>query len=415
MGSPMNRRIFLFSLAAAAGSAQARQADRIQRIRISKLEGHFHKFVAMNAYDKEPKGKTYEHALIRIETASGAEGIGAGTYAAAGREYAESLRPLIGKNPLTLYKMDGGRIVGRSAETEELLKKNRHLDGPLFDLIGKLTNRPAWGLIGDAVRERVPIYDSTIYFSDVWFKDRGVQAVVDESREAVESGYGAIKIKLGRGDKWMEREAGDRRDIEVVQKIRESIGDKVRFMADPNYGYRGHLDAAWKLMYETRAANLYWMEEILPETVTVYGELRDKLNEAGMKTLLAAGEHVRDPQVFEPYLKPRRLMDVLQMDIRQGGFLDNIELAKMAAAAGGEAIQHNWASQIGTIMAVHLATAVKATSMAESDRSKSDVLQVVGTRFENGAMTKPSAPGLGIRIDEDAYERECKPGEIVVA
>jgi len=411
----MKRRIFIFSLAALAPAARSKTVAKITRIRLSTMQGHFHKFVAMNAYDKAPKGNTYEHTLIRIETDAGVEGIGAGTYALADGKYAESLRPLVGRNPFDLYQMDGGRIVGRNPILADLLSKNRHLDGPLYDIIGKLTGQPAWRLIGDAVRERIPLYDSTVYFGDIWFKDRGVRAVTDECQEAVESGFQAIKIKLGRGDKWMERNAGEARDIEIVNRVREAVGPKIRVMADPNYGYRGRFDAAWRLLNETKHANLYWMEEIFPETVDDYRRLQDKMGAAGLKTLLAAGEHVRDPQVFKPYLEPRRLMDVLQMDIRQGGFLDNIEVARLAAASGALAIQHNWASQIGSIMAMHLSKAVGAVPMVESDRSTSDVIQTEGFHFENGAMAVPAKAGLGIAIDEKAYELQCKASETVVS
>jgi L-alanine-DL-glutamate epimerase-like enolase superfamily enzyme len=411
----MNRRTFVLSLAASPLLATSKTATKIKRIRLSTMQGHFHKFVAMNAYDKAPKGRTYEHTLIRIETDAGVEGIGAGTYAISDGKYAESLKPLIGQNPFDLYRMDESRIVGRAPALADLLSKNRHLDGPLYDIVGKLTDRPVWRLIGNSVRERIPIYDSTIYFSDVWFKDRGVQAVTDECREAIQSGFNAIKIKLGRGDKWMERDAGDERDIEIVNRVREAVGPNVRVMADPNYGYRGHFDAAWRLLSQTKQANLYWMEEIFPETVDDYRRLREKMADAGMKTLLAAGEHVRDVHVFEPYLKPRRLMDVLQMDIRQGGFLDNVELAKLAAASGGVAIQHNWASQIGSIMAMHLSKAIEAIPIVESDRSTSDVIRTDGFHFENGVMTMPAKAGLGIEIDEKAYELQCKASEIIVS
>jgi L-alanine-DL-glutamate epimerase-like enolase superfamily enzyme len=404
----MNRRAFVLSLAASPLLATSKTATKIKRIRLSTMQGHFHKFVAMNAYDKAPKGRTYEHTLIRIETDAGVEGIGAGTYAISDGKYAESLKPLIGQNPFDLYRMDEGRIVGRAPALADLLSKNRHLDGPLYDIVGKLTDRPAWRLIGNSVRERIPIYD-------VWFKDRGVQAVTDECREAIQSGFNAIKIKLGRGDKWMERDAGDERDIEIVNRVREAVGPNVRVMADPNYGYRGHFDAAWRLLSQTKQANLYWMEEIFPETIDDYRRLREKMADAGMKTLLAAGEHVRDVHVFEPYLKPRRLMDVLQMDIRQGGFLDNVELAKLAAASGGVAIQHNWASQIGSIMAMHLSKAIEAIPIVESDRSTSDVIRTDGFHFENGAMTMPAKAGLGIEIDEKAYELQCKASEIIVS
>jgi L-alanine-DL-glutamate epimerase-like enolase superfamily enzyme len=103
------------------------------------------------------------------------------------------------------------------------------------------------------------------------------------------------------------------------------------------------------------------------------------------------------------------------MDIRQGGFLDNLEVARLAAAPGALAIQHNWASQIGGIMAMHLSKAVEAIPMAECDRSTSDVIETDGFHFANGAMTLPAKPGLGVAINEKAYESQSKPSEIVIS
>lgn len=369
----------------------------------------------MNAYDQVPKGHTYEHTLIRIETDQGVEGIGAGTYAIADAAYAASLKPLVGADPLEIYRMEGGRIAGRSPAYADLLSKHRHLDGPLFDLIGKLIGKPAWQLIGDSGRENVPVYDGTLYFSDVWFRDRGVKAVVEECREAVNSGYPGVKLKAGRGDKWMQRKAGDDRDIEVVHAVRQAIGPDKLLMVDPNYGYRNQFDAAWRFLRETRDAKLYWIEEIFPETVADYTRLREKMSEAGMQTLIAAGEHAREIKYFEPYLKPTRLMDVLQLDIRQGGFLDNAQLARIADTAGAVSIPHNWASQIGTIMGVQLSRAVKSVPMAESDRSTCDVLITDDYQFRNGAIAVPSKPGLAIGINEDVYKAKCLRSEIVVA
>ena len=136
--------------------------------------------------------------------------------------------------------------------------------------------------------------------------------------------------------------------------------------------------------------------------------------DAGIHTLIAAGEHMRDIKAFEPYLRPKRVLDVLQMDIRQGGFLDNAQLAKMAAPPGALAIQHNWASQIGNVMALHLARVFENSPMVESDRSTSDVIVAEDYRFEDGAMKMPDKPGLGIALNEDAYKRQCRSSEIVL-
>src|SRR5260370_34965700 len=106
----MNRRHFLTSLASLPLAAKTQPAAKITRIRISTLQGRFHRFVAMNAYDKVPKGHTYEHSLFRIETDQGVEGICAGPYTNFHTaEFAASIKTLIGANVFDLYQMDQGR------------------------------------------------------------------------------------------------------------------------------------------------------------------------------------------------------------------------------------------------------------------------------------------------------------------
>src|SRR5260370_29492922 len=135
----IDRRSFLTALTAPASVLRGASQTpvRITRIRISTLEGRFHKLVAMNAYDKAPKGRTYTHPLLRIETDQGIEGIGAGSYRMLDN-YVTELQPLIGKNPFDLYEMSGGRVVRPSPWFAALHTKAQHLDGPLLDLIGKL-------------------------------------------------------------------------------------------------------------------------------------------------------------------------------------------------------------------------------------------------------------------------------------
>ena len=411
----MDRRTFLASLTASASALRGgtQTPVRITRIRVSTLTGRFHKAVAMNAYDKAPKGETYTNPLIRIETDQGIEGIAAGTRAVKPENYAE-LQPLIGKNPLELYEMAGGKIVRPSQWFAALHAKAQYLDGPLFDLIGKLTNKPAWALLGNSVRDGVECYDGTLYFADVMRPERGVAAVVDEAEESVHSGFKAIKLKLGRGSKWMDRAAGDARDIAVIHAVRKAVGSNVTIMGDANNGYQDQFDGIWRMLAETRDDKLHWIEEPFPESVAGYGRLKDKLAEAKMSTLIADGENFRHAGEFEPYLKPRRLMDVLQLDIRTGGFIANREVARMGEAAGAVTIPHNWASQIGHLMGLHLAKAVKGVAAAEDDRSTCEVIVPSGYTLGKATQKPSNEPGLGIQIDPKAYERECRPSEITV-
>src|SRR5258708_7631497 len=236
-----------------------------------------------------------------------------------------------------------------------------------------------WGRhVGDSGRDAVECYDGTLYFADVLRPQRGIAAVVEEAEESVPAGFKAIKLKLGRGSKWMERAAGDARDIAVVHAVRKAIGPDIIVMGDANNGYEGQFDGAWRLLAETRDDKLHWIEEPFPESLDGYGRLKDRIAEAKMRTLIADGENFRHANEFEPYLHPRRLMDVLQLDIRTGGMIANREVARMGEAAGAGTIPHNWASQIGHLMGLHLAKAVKRVPWAEDDRSTCDVIVPAG-------------------------------------
>ncbi len=409
----MNRRAFLALAAASAASGAA--AARIRRITLAPIECRFHKFVAMNSYDKVPKGHTYSNTLVRIQTDQGVEGVGVMGYTAPDQQFHQALKTLIGADPLSLYEMKNGLITGRSSAFSTVLCSYRHLDGPLFDLIGKLTSKPAWQLIGPSARDRVEVYDGTLYFSDVWFSDRGARAVVEEVEEAQKKGYSGVKLKMGRGWKWMDREAGVLRDIEVTHAVRKAAGSQLKVLVDGNNGYQNDMDRLWRYISGTAADNLYWLEEMIPEDVATYTALRQRMEKAGIKGTIAEGESVRDIAAFEPYLKPKRLFDVLQMDIRTGGFIDNIAVARMAAEVGATSIPHNWGSQIGGYMGLHLAKAIAAVPAAEDDRSTCDVIIADGYDFRGGSYSVPDSPGLSLRVDEKAYQLKCKPAEVVLS
>jgi L-alanine-DL-glutamate epimerase-like enolase superfamily enzyme len=421
----MNRRSFLVNTAAATalaslpGSLLAEltfPASRIKSIRLSTLQGHFHKLVAMNAYDTAPKGRTYQHTLIRILTDDGIEGVAAASYAnLCTVDYARQLKPLIGARISDLYLFNSGTIAGRAPQYPSILETHRHLDAAFYDIIGKIMKKPVWALIGDAGKERIPVYDSTVYFSDVLDKERGVKAISEECAEAIHSGYRGVKIKLGRGDKWMPREEGDRRDIEVVMAARTAVGSDALLMADPNYGYRGQYEAAVNLMRETRSAKLYWIEEIFPETANEFPQFRRYLRDMDKSCLVAFGEHMHNVDDITRYLSPERVVDVVQYDIRANGIVDNVAVARRCAAAGATFAAHNWASQIGYVMQLHLARALGNYGVVECDRSTCDVLRVESLPLSAGYVPAPTMPGLGISIEEDVYRAKNAPGEIVVS
>ena len=400
-----------------AGALQPDVFDaRIKRIRISTLQGRFQKFVAMNAYDTVPKGYTYETTMFRVETDSGVEGIAVGSYTdLRTAAHAALLKPFIGARLSDLYTMSGGKVSGRGPKYQTLLANHRYLDVAFFDIFGKIMSKPLWALIGDLGKQRIPVYDGTIYMSDVWFKDRGIKAVVEECSEAVKSGYCGLKIKLGRGSKWMEQKSGDRRDIDVTLAVREAIGSDVTLMADPNYGYSNRYEAALALMREIRPAKLLFIEEIFPETPALYAKFQGDLRAAHDPCKIAFGEHMKDARTIEPYLVPERVVDIVQYDIRTSGIIDNVAVSRECAGVGATFTTHNWASQLGYITELHLARALGNYGITECDRSTCDVFRVEPEDLREGTVKAPSLPGLGIVVDEDVYRLKQLAGEIMVS
>lgn len=399
--------------AGALGSACG-TPTRITGISLSAIQGNFHKFVSMNSQDNEPKGTSYTNTLVRIATNAGVEGVGVMGYTLPDAEFIEDVKGLLGQNPESVYEFRDGVIAGRAPEFADLLVKYKHLDGPICDAIGKLRGVPCWQLFGESVRDRVEVYDGTLYFSDLWFHGRGIEPVVDEAREAISSGYRGVKLKIGRGNKWMQRDAGLRRDIEVVQAVRSAIGMEPKIFVDANNGYRSDLVEAWEFLDETKEQRVDWLEEAFPEDRDLYRELRGRMENAGIETPIADGENMRSAAEFREYIQPERLFDVMQLDIRTGGILDCREMSRMGEPHGAAAVPHNWGSQVGLLMSLHLAKTQKNIIGAEDDRSTCPALTVRGYEFRDGYYTVSNEPGLGVEVNERFYEAPEFSGETVI-
>ena len=409
------RRTFLTAATAALGATRLGAASaKITGIALSTIEGNFHKFVAMNSQDDAPKGTSYTNTLVRISTDAGVEGVGVMGYTLPDTPFLKDVRALLGADPEAIYEVRDGRIAGRSAAFKDLLIKYKHLDGPLCDLIGKLRGVPCWQLFGDSVKDRVEVYDGTLYFSDLWYQDRGVQAVVDEAQEAMRSGYRGIKLKIGRGDKWMGRDEGLARDIEVVRAVRSAIGMEAKLLVDANNGYKGDFDGAWEFLESTKEQRVDWLEEVFPEDRELYRRLRRRMRDAGFNTPIADGENMRSAAEFKPYIQPDRLFDYMQLDIRTGGILDCREMSVMGEPHGAQAVPHNWGAQVGLLMSLHLAKTQTNVAGAEDDRSTCPALVVEGYEFKDGYYTVSNEPGLGVSVNEDFYEAPDYPQETAI-
>jgi L-alanine-DL-glutamate epimerase-like enolase superfamily enzyme len=186
-------------------------------------------------------------------------------------------------------------------------------------------------------------------------------------------------------------------------------------MADPNYGYAKRYDDALGLMRGVKPAKLLFMEEIFPENPELYARLRSDLAADGDPCKIAFGEHFTKTDAIDPYLKPRMLVDFAQPDVRTNGILDFVAIGRKCEAAGTTITGHNWASQLGAVMTLHLSRALPNYGPAENDRSTCEVFDLEPLKLKNGCATVPPGAGLGVNIRKAVYDRDMAPKEIVVS
>jgi L-alanine-DL-glutamate epimerase-like enolase superfamily enzyme len=399
----LDRRIFLTSTGQAAAvlatwefarlaavAADLPKDLRITRIVAFDLPLKRSKVAGRNAR-LDVHGDRSADGMWRIYTNQGIEGLGA---CRADRKTADSL---IGKDPFAFYRQNARRMTGPLGNGTM----------PLWDLAGKALKTPAYKLLGGAGQEKVPVYDGSIYFADLLpqYADRWQDRFKEEIDLGRRLGHVAFKIKIGRGNKWMPRAAGDDRDVDVVQLIRRHAGPDAILGVDANNGY--DLTIARRFIDRTADAKLAFVEELFEETVDDCLALKRHIAEKGLKTLVADGETQSKLDPFKP-LVAARAVDVLQGDMKHFGFEGILDEAEMGRPQGVLVAPHNWGSLIGYYMQLHVGRAITNFYRAEHDPLSTDVLRAEGYSIKDGLATIPDTDGFGLAVDDVKFAAQVK-------
>jgi D-galactarolactone cycloisomerase len=339
-----------------------------------------------------------ETLFIKLSTDDGIVGWGE-TYAMPGVEAAicDGLAPLlIGRDPLDARRLhaqmqratfDNGFAVGG-------------IDLALNDAAGKALGLPVHALHGGAVRESVKAYASLPgYFEDRAPDDHWVE----EAQALVADGFQAMKFRIGK--------FAPPREAAVLHRVRDAVGRDVQLMADGNAAYSAAL--AERMAPALRELEFGWFEEPMPQSGYVgYPELRARL---GMT--LAGGESLQSRITAHAALE-RGCFDIIQPDVSIcGGIAEVLFIGELARLSGVRCIPHCWGGGVmlaATLQVVALLpepTRLPGTDapMLELDVTENPFRTEIcpGTPFAlaDGCVRVPTAPGLGIEIDEAALRR----------
>lgn len=268
------------------------------------------------------------------------------------------------------------------------------LDIALWDLHGKVENKPVYDLLGGRSQSVVPCYVSRLYALE------DLEELKQEARGWVAAGFKRLKQRFGFGPK--DGPEGMRKNVALVKAVRDAVGDGVELAADAYMGW--DVGYAIEMAKRLRDYNLSWMEEpLMPHEVNGYLELKRRCPWQRW----SAGEHVYGKWEFADLIE-RRALDILQPDLnRAGGVTEAMKICALAECAGLPVIPHsNEAHNLHAIFsrAPQVCPVVEYFPNVEPDTGNELFWKIYSGSpvAQDGTLRLKDAPGFGLSLREDA-------------
>jgi D-galactarolactone cycloisomerase len=265
------------------------------------------------------------------------------------------------------------------------------IDMALWDLLGQATGQPVGRLLGGRYRTKVQPYASLLCDQPEILAER-LQAIKARGFRAFKIGWGTF----GR--------VSDALDERTVRAARIAIGDDCQLMVDAGgsnafwpHGYTWALRTAHMLA----AYNVRWFEEPLkPDALDDFIMLRHHTSVS-----IAGAETLTRRQAFRPWIEGKAL-DIVQPDVTKvGGISEQRRIAWLAEEHGLRYIGHGWNTAVGLAADLQLASAFPHTDLVEYIYGSPyvDAITKGGIALDDdGFLTIPETPGLGVMLDDDA-------------
>lgn len=267
------------------------------------------------------------------------------------------------------------------------------IDAALYDVVGKKFAMPAYQLLGGLVRERVPIAHSLGLME--------IDKAVDEAMQAKAEGVKTIKLKGGVEQK---------RDIELVRRIREAIGPELNICVDANQGYPT-AKAAVKVTNAMAEYNLLYMEQPV-EGIEQMAEVARRVD-----TPIMADESAWTPQDVIEIIQKKAADMISIYTTKPGGMFKAKKVAAVAEAAGLKCnVNGSVETGVGNAANLHLAASTGVVTygcvVPVSTPKGKGKGGIAGIYYQDDIIVEPFAysdgdivvspkPGLGIELDED--------------
>ncbi len=199
------------------------------------------------------------------------------------------------------------------------------VDIALWDILGKLTNKPVFKLLGGRTKEKIPVYASKLY-------SQPIKNLQQEAENYKKQGFTMFKMRFGWGPK--DGPEGMKKNIKLVEAVREVIGYDTDLMLECYMGW--NLDYSKRIIPKLVKYNPRWLEEpVIADDVNGYKELNN------MNAIpISGGEHEFNLFGFKQLLDLNALSYIQYDNNRVGGFTIAQKINALAEAYQVPVIPH---------------------------------------------------------------------------
>ena len=370
---------------------------------------------------------------VLVRTDEGLVGLGETFYGAAAVEahiHETTAAKLLGKNPLAIDRLSKelvGYLGFRSSGVET--RAASAVDIALWDIFGKATGQPIWQLLGGKSRDRIRTYNTcagTHYVRTTpqqsvsnWglaqreprgFDDlNGFMTRADElAIELLDSGITAMKIwpfdpHAEQTNGWEISNAALKVALEPLERIRKAVGDRMDIMVE--------FHSLWQLLPAIRIAealapyDTFWHED--PIRMDSLGSLKRYAERS--RAPVCASETLGSRWAFRDLLETGAA-GIIMLDLSWcGGLSEARKIASMAETWHLPIAPHDCTGPVVLAASTHLSLNAPNALIQESVRAfysswYQDMVTVVPP-VDNGYITVPDGPGLGLELHRDLQQR----------
>lgn len=353
----------------------------------------------LSTFDAVPKW------IIRIHTDTGYIGLGESVRGETSESIDAGIASMLGCDPRTLPLQKLPLPEAASYTTFEMA---------IFDLLGRAWDVPAYQLLGGARQEQVQV--------DYWASRRGVEETAKQAQDGRRQGFQGIKIKAALASPYAPATGDASRSTpgdhtryaaiheddpirECVAAIAAAVGSDFTITVDPNCRLYD-AERALRIARELAEFNVLVLEDPIPwkGNLDTYARLRREFP-------VPVAIHVFTPDaVLEAIRK-----DAVDHFNINGSMVEFVKMAWLAEQAG-ISCWHGSGVDLGIrdMSYVHASLAAGGCTLPGDlvgNFLRVDDLIQEPIQIIEGAVPRPTAPGLGVGLDETALRTFAVPSD----